>query len=264
MQNILQKLIKKPAKQEDSDLFKLKANRIFLDGPAGSGKTNFINRTIGKMLEDKDIKTNFILANAHGDLLELADKLLELNYKLFVFNSYTERKFVEINRADSRLNSPDPILNILTHEADDKKIWDCLTTEPKTAIIINDFDIEDIDLYTSLVNGCIKQLAAKGPHDDVNLITLFDDFEYLFSSRIPEQMAEDEASKLVSELFKKYRNPYVERLKMVFSGQMLSKIPVFSEALKTDLIYQYINFGTGFSSSGSKSYTAAERVSLRH
>lgn len=224
---------------------------MFLEGPAGSGKTYFINRTVEKMLKNKDLKTNFVLANAHGDFSELANKLLRLDYKLYILSSNTDNKFVKIDKNTSELN-------VATHEVNDQNIWNSITKENKIAIIINSFNIGDAELYKSAVNNCMKELLENEPVETVDLITIIDDLEFLFDFN--KDRDESHVSPLITELFKKYSNPYVERLKIVLSGQRISDIPVISELLNSVPIYQYVNFDTGFSSSGSKAYTASNKL----
>lgn len=252
MQNMLFKSLgKKLSKKESSELFELKANRVFLEGPAGSGKTYFINRTVEKILEDKDLKTNFVLANAHGDFSELANKLLELEYKIYIISSNTDGRFVKIDKDTSELN-------VATCNINDQSIWNSITRKNKIAVIINAFNIDDTELYKSTVNNCIKELLENEPVETVDLVTVIDDLEFLFDFN--KDTNKGQVSPLITELFKKYSNPYVECLKIVLSGQRISDIPVISELLNTMPIYQYVNFDTGFSSSGSKTYTASNKL----
>lgn len=240
MKKILtEKFRKELIPKKDPKPFSLKANRVLLEGLAGSGKTYFINKAIENILEDKNANTNFILTSAHGDFSELSSKLLDLNYKLFIFNSATSEKFVKIHKFDSTLS-------VSTYESDDEEIWNSLMIEPKTAVVVNISNIGDKELYSSLIENCINQLIAKDPLEDVKLITVFGDFEYMFGFDNLEKEFNDKISRLIAELFEKYCDSDTEHFKIVFSGQCLSKIPVFSKFFITKGTYQYINFSTDF------------------
>lgn len=240
MKKILtEKFRKELIPRKDPEPFSLKANRVLLEGLVGSGKTYFINKAVENILEDKNANTNFVLTSAHGDFLELSSKLLDLNYKLFVLNSDTDKNFVKIHRTDSTLN-------VLIYEPDDEKIWNSLMTEPKTAVVVNVSNIGDKDLYTSLVTNCMNQLTEKDPLENVKLITVFDDFEYLFDFYNLEKESNNTILGFVTELLEKYSNSDTEYLKLVFSGQSLLRIPVFSDLIKTESNWQYINFSTDF------------------
>lgn len=236
---LTEKFRKELIPKKDPESFSLKANRVLLEGLAGSGKTYFINRAIEKILEDKNANTNFVLTSAHGDFSELSSKLLDLNYKLFIFNSGTSEKFVKIHKFGSTLS-------VSTYELDDEEIWNSLMTEPKTAVVVNISNIGDKDLYSSLVTNCMNQLITKDLLEDVNLITVFDDFEYLFDFHNLEKEPNDKVSGLVTELLEKYSDSDTEHFKIVFSGQCLSKRPVFSKFFIIKGTYQYINFSTDF------------------
>ncbi len=236
---LTEKFRKELIPKKDPEPFSLKANRVLLEGLAGSGRTYFINKAIENILEDKNANTNFVLTSAHGDFSELSSKLLDLNYKLFVFNSSTEKKFVKIHKFGSTLS-------VSTYESDDEEIWNSLMTEPKTAVVVNISNIEDKDLYSSLVGKCINQLIAKYPLEGVNLITVFDDFEYLFDFHNLEKESNDKISRLIAELLEKHCDSDAEHFKIVFSGQNLSKMPVFSKFFIIKGTYQYINFSTDF------------------
>lgn len=236
---LLQNLKTKFTEERDLKLFTLGANKVLLEGRVGSGKTYFISKVIEKILKDENANTNFLLTNAHGDFSELSSKLLDLNYKLFIFNSGTSEKFVKIHKFDSTLS-------VSTCEPDDEEIWNSLMTEPKTAVVVNVSNIGDKDLYTSLVTNCMNQLIEKDPLEDVKLITVFDDFEYMFDFYNLEKESNDTMSGLVTELFEKYCDLDEEHSKIVFSGQCLLRISVFSDLIKTKPNWKCINISTDF------------------
>lgn len=236
---LLQNLKTKFTEERDLKLFNLGTNKVLLEGSVGSGKTYFINKVIEKILGNKNTNTNFVLTNAHGDFSELSSKLLDLNYKLFVFNSSTEKKFVKIHKIGSTLS-------VSAYEPCDEEIWNSLMTEPKTAVVVNVSNIGDKDLYSSLVTKCINQLIEKDPIEGVNLITVFDDFEYMFGFDNLEKESNDKMSGLVSELLEKYCDLDEEHSKIVFSGQCLLRISAFSDLIKTKPNWKCINISTDF------------------
>lgn len=227
--------------QKNSKLFTLESNNIFLNGNVGTGKTYFIKKVIDNFLNNKDINENFILINMHADFDDLANKLLEKGYNLYMINNNTKNKFVQMHKRESQLN-------VSISDIDNPDVYKDLLKTQKTAIIVNGSTFVDISHFKKVINNCIEKLLSNNLPEDTEFVFVLDDFEHIYNN------IDGKENELISDLFSKYNDPDSEKLKIIISGQRINQMPIISNIQENIDAYQHIDFSTDLEIDGKIHY----------
>lgn len=148
-------------------------DKIFLDGPEGSGKTYWLCQEISKVSRNLGVDTNnFFIANAHGDFSKLFEDFLKKGYVLYILGSNTRNNVVKLSRSYNGL-----IVSNL--ELDNDGIWYSLLYEQKTAFIIDGSWIGKIDEYRKTIDFCISKIVKCEIKKGICFNIILDDFNYL-------------------------------------------------------------------------------------
>lgn len=242
-EKILEKATKRTQSNKGSNLYDLKSEIIFLEGPVGCGKTHFVNNIVKKIGSDDSHNSNFMLFDGRGEELELADMLLGCGYNVFVINNETEGNFVFVNRNNGELD-------VSVYKTDSEEVWQSFKTKPKTAIVAGRLDKESL---IHIINKGIGQILKNDICKDIDVVAAFENIDFVVQDN-------EETLGLVSELLQNYRKNKLENIQTILSFHDLSQIAIFKEFVDGENRYQYVRFDRGTSSSGSNCFTACERI----
>lgn len=248
LRNFFKKINNNSKIGHSTELYELKSDIVFLEGPVGCGKTHFVNNVVKKMGSNDSHNNNFMLFDGRGEEGELADVLLEYGYNVFVINNETEGKFVSMHRAYGELD-------VSIYGIDSDEIWQSLKTKPKTAIVAGRLDKESL---VRIINTGIEQVLKNDICEDINIVAAFENIDFVINE--DNTGNEERMLGLVYELLQKYKENKLENIQTIFSFQNLSQISLFKEFVDGENRYQYTRFDRGTSSSGSNCFTACERI----
>lgn len=207
-------------------------DKIFLDGPEGSGKTYWLCQEISKVSRNLGVDTNnFFIANAHGDFSKLFEDFLKKGYVLYVFGSDTRNNVVKLSRSYSRL-----IISNL--DLDNDSIWYSLPYEQKTAFIIDGCWVGKIEEYRKVVDFCISKIIKCEIKKGICFNIILDDFNFLAEDSEKVRTKLDDFTSLndnlksersnfipsMSKIFEILSGPRRFNLKIVISGRELGSI----------------------------------------
>lgn len=207
-------------------------DKIFLDGPEGSGKTYWLCQEVSKVSRNLGVDTNnFFIANAHGDFSKLFEDFLKKGYVLYILGSNTRNNVVRLSRSYNGLM----VSNL---ELNNDSIWYSLLYEQKTAFIIDGSWIGKIDEYRKTIDFCISKIVKCEIKKGICFNIILDDFNYLIEDSKKIRTKLDTFSSLndnlkiersnfipsMSEIFKILSGPRRFDLKIVISGRELGSI----------------------------------------
>lgn len=207
-------------------------DKIFLDGPEGSGKTYWLCQEVSKVSRNLGVDVNnFFIANAHGDFSKLFEDFLKKGYVLYILGSNTRNNVVKLSRSYNGL-----IVSNL--ELDNDSIWYSLLYEQKTAFIIDGSWAGKIEEYRKVVDFCISKIVKCEIKKGICFNIILDDFNYLtknseiiktklddFSS-LNDNLKEERSNFIpsMSKIFEILSGPRRFDLKIVISGRELGSI----------------------------------------
>lgn len=243
LRNFFKKINNNSKIGHSTELYELKSDIVFLEGPVGCGKTHFMNNVVKKMGSNDSHNNNFMLFDGRGEEGELADVLLEYGYNVFVINNETEGKFVSVHRAYEELD-------VSIYGIDSDEIWQSFKTKPKTAIVAGRLDKESL---IHIINKGIGQILKNDICKDIDVVAVFENIDFVVQDN-------EETLGLVSELLQNYRENKLGHIQTILSFQDLSQTTIFKKFVDGENRYQYIRFDRGTSSSGSECFTACEKI----
>lgn len=249
-EKILEKATKRTQSNKGSNLYDLKSEIVFLEGPVGCGKTHFVSNVVTKMGSSNLHNNNFMLFDGRGEEGELADMLLGCGYNVFVINKETDGNFVFVNRNNGELD-------VSVYKTDSEEVWQSLKTKPKTAIVAGRLGKESL---IHIINKGIGQILKNDICKDIDVVAVFENIDFIVREDGIKEEEEGETLGLVSELLQNYRENKPENIQTILSFQDLSQISIFKEFIDGENKYQYVRFDRGISSSGSNCFTACERI----
>ena len=235
--------------QKNSKIFTLESNNVFLNGNVGTGKTYFIKKTIDNFLNNKDTNENFILINMHADFDDLANKLLEKGYNLYMINNNTKNKFVQMHKRETQLN-------VSISDINNPDVYKDLLKTQKTAIIVNGSVFVDILYFKKVINNCIEKLTNNKLPEEKEFVFVLDGFEIIFNDNDKRECnsMNEEGPELIYDLFDKHNDSDFQNLKIIISGQRINQMPIISNIQENIDAYQYIDFSTDLEVDGKIHY----------